>query len=646
MISNNKTENRFLLEINYKTYFRIFFKLKNDKFPDEFYNKSDLTNRISMISGIFSSEYYKILNPEIIFEKCFQSLKETSAKYSNCITTALKNLTIFCKYFQNFDLPSFEIWQLICVNLESPFSGTRERGIILLNEILKKDFKFTKKLFNEVNNYLPWTNKNKYFILSSIFGIWNFNEFVPESERQMFFHGCSISLKHKNLLSPGQMLIRVLAKNQISGLNDFIFLILKNGNDFEFENCVKQWINSIQDREDLFKVLEENFDEFDSERLIHLRNTMKSCFEKSENVEKIDEKLNENISWIQNKEEVFEFFLNISMKYTKNLKQNLEALKSFLKSNSDSERTSLRQLILKKISIFFDFLAKAHSSTTIGIVEKQSIIDFMIFLKTDLYENGINDENYQSIIFSLKIYQILLKAFSGLNEKRLNKNTNLLANKKFYKFLLKNQIWDFQSELHFNQMTQLLNNDFDDIREISCEILINYFQKEMSSEKITKTIKTSTESLDIKTCSYGHHYTKVLVSNSIELIEFYKNLENKLNENFQEFQKDPNLSIKKTGHLFGYLNSIKEIYKKENLSIDFLRFTGDLILLVEKISLHLLEILNSAGDCRESPNFEIMYKSLEIFIQKSNFMSLNLHEDINYLLVSIWMTLKVGSSCF
>lgn len=126
LISNNKSGNRFLLEINYKTYFRILFKLKNDKFPDEFYDKSDLTNRVAMISGIFSSEYYKILCPEIIFEKCLNSLRETSNKYNNCITTALKNLTTFCKYFQDFDLPSWEIWKLICVNLESPFSGTRD----------------------------------------------------------------------------------------------------------------------------------------------------------------------------------------------------------------------------------------------------------------------------------------------------------------------------------------------------------------------------------------------------------------------------------------------------------------------------------------------------------------------------------------
>lgn len=645
MISNQKSENRFLLEINYKTYFRILFKLKNDKFPDDLYDKSNSTNRVAMISGIFSSEYYKILNPALIFEKCLNSLTETSTQYSNCVTTALKNLTTFCKYFQDFDLPSFEIWKLICVNLESPFSGTRERGILLLTEVVRKDLKFSKKLFTEIYIYWPWTNKHKYFILSTIFSAWSFNEFVPESERLMFFQGCSISLKHKNLLSPGQTLIRVLAKNQIFGLNDFILSILRTGTDFEFENCVKQWINSIQDREDVFRVIIVHWNEFEPERLIYLRNTMKSCFEKLEKLDEIDEKLKNNISSIKNMEEIFDFLLNASMN-TKSLKSNLEALKCFLKSNSNSERTSLRQLILKKISIFFDFLAKAHSSGLTGTVEKKSIIDFMIFLKTDLYENGIIDaKNYQSIIFSLKIYQILLKTFSDLNphQKRLNKNSNLTANRKFHEFLLKNDIWNFQSENHFNEMTKLLNNDFDDIREIACEILIKFFQHEMSSEKIQKTIKYSTESTDIKTCSYGHHYTKVYVSNTTtanDLIEFHENLEKKLIENFTEFQKDPNLSIKSNGHLFGYLNSISEIYRKENLSDDFIRLTWDLISLVEKISDYLLDILNSAGHCKESPNFEVMYKSLEISIRKSNYNSMNLHDDINYLLVSVWMTLK------
>lgn len=592
---------------------------------------------------------------------------------SDLVYGSLKHLNTLHKFFpetrfrytkQHLEHLKFNSWaDNYCSNFlmtlyscaESSFNGARQEALEFFKYWIE-DENTAVDVMSEICFHWPWTNRNKYYFLAILFERHDFYNLLKRADidATYFVRGVMISLEYRNLISPGQTLMIQLAKLNITEAFDVVGDVLREARDYQFYNCI-QWLHCLShldhlyERLDLsneFLLVDEKFNylfESNMEKLVLFRRAFKTSFEKHSKIIEIDQFIATNYRMVDliHRAAIFEVLVTNTMSRLESIAENLANLQTFLKDNMSHEHSALRQDIMKLMPNLFYLLTTLLKSATVEL--KGNIKSFFQFLKVEIFDVGIRQIQYQPLIFSVRLYEILMKLLFGRREDRLIKEFNVDKNKRLKSFLIDENVWDPCSAEHFGALIGLVQSEFDDVRDISTELLGRFF----STNSVGNTYYDMMTSSNISHCRYSHLFARIAMQNSDP--ELYSNLTTFLRSNQSDYD-DPFRKIMTGNHLFGVVNCLNEFYSlrkpitlTENRKDHLTNALAD-ITAAERITDHFLLLLKTAcddelNDC--SPSFEKMDESLELLLRRSSHPISDIYEDKKVLLLSIWLTLKV-----
>lgn len=542
---------------------------------------------------------------------------------------------------------------------ESPFNGARQEALIFFAYWIQ-DAHIAHAVFERITATWAWTNRNKYYFLAIICDRHNFYELLSSSclkmEADYFLKGVTLSLQYRNLISPGQTLTISLTRQKVPEVFQAIANILRSGSEFELQNCINHWLHCIYYKEKVFDLLELNSCDILSSsqfayllqdnmlRLVLFRSCFKQCFEKSPNVRHIDsfimssgQKLD-----IVHKTSIFDVIITNTINDTPRMSENLSYLEQFLKANMSEACSALRQDILKlmpNLMYLFATLLRNNENVT-------RIREFFTFVRHEIFEFGISQMQYQTLIFSLRLYEILMKTLYGSRTDRLIKKFNADVNNRLKAFLQLDELWPLCSLDNYQRLLRLLQSDYDDVRDITCELLIRFFPQNDINELCDAAIRHQ----NIHQCSYAHYMARVAINMSDA--GFYWRLRQYLLDDLPAFEADPLSKVRNGHHLFGALNCVNEFYSMaiyrfdDRWARDFseVEIHDDIELTCTIIAM-LMRLLGgeSGADGQSgSPSFEKMDESLTSLVDQSKYHSGGDDKLVEkkFILLSLWMTLK------
>ncbi|KAJ6640334.1 Thyroid adenoma-associated protein like, partial [Pseudolycoriella hygida] len=538
---------------------------------------------------------------------------------------------------------------------ESSFNGVRQEALDLFTYWIK-DKIVAMDVFAKICFSWPWTNRNKYYFLTILFEWHDFYYLLQRGEipPTYFVRGAVISLQYRNLISPGQTLIVQLAKDKVNEVYEVIADVLRNAKDFELQNCV-QWLHCIPHLERLYELLDladenilvnEKFSYLLDEnmtKLVIFRRAFKTCFQQHTKIMEIDRLIvsNYDIVDLAHRAAIFEVLISNTMTHLGNIEKNLHHLQNFLRDNMYHEFAALRQDIMKLLPGLFYLLTSILKSCSNEL--KDEIKTFFQFLKLQIFDKGIVLEPYPPVIFSLRLYEILMKLLYGRREDRLIKEFNVDKNNRLKSFLIDENVWNPCSVEHCSALTGLMKSEFDDVRDIATELLVRFFPTG-SIENMYQELMTSS---DITLCRHAHLFARIAIKNDEPKLE--ESLKEFLNRNVFDYD-DPFFKIMTGNHLFGAINCVNEFYSFHKKAIGLKDTKSVLpknalfdITLADKITDRSLLLLRTAcfdeiDKC--SPSFEKMDESLELLLLRSSYPVVDIFEDKKSLLLSIWLTVK------
>lgn len=539
---------------------------------------------------------------------------------------------------------------------ESSFNGARQEALEFF-KYWTQDPSTALDVFGEICFRWPWTNRNKYYFLAILIESHNFYDLLKQTsiDPTYFVRGIMIALEYRNLISPGQNLLVLLTKLNIAEAFDVLGEVLRHASDFRLYNCV-QWLHCVAHLEYLFDRLDlsnkdllsaEKFGylfESNMDKLVLFRKTFKESFQTHPKIEEIDRFIVTNYKSVglNHRAAIFDVLITNTMSRLDAMAENLSNLENFLADNMSHEHSALRQDIMKLMPNLFYLLTTLLKTATAEL--KENIKSFFQFLKKKIFDAGIRNEQYQPLIFSLRLYEILLKLLFGRREDRLIKEFNVDKNSRLKSFLIDENVWDPRSNEHYDTLIRLMQSDFDDVRDISTELLCRFFP----TNAIGNVYNDLMTSIDLTQCRYAHLFARITMQNNDS--ELYSNLKKFLDSNESDYD-DPFLKISTGNHLFGAVNCLSEFYcirktttmPKERKRIPLANTLAD-VTSSERIVNQFLLLLKTAcsGDkSKGSPSFEKMDESLELLLDKSMQPVTDIYEDKKRLLLSIWLTLKV-----
>lgn len=571
-------------------------------------------------------------------------------EYTNHLLTNLR----FNSYADNF-FDDFLLTLHAC--LDSVFHGSRQEALNFF-DYWTTNVETAVEVFHRIATTWPWTNRNKYYFLSTLFNRHNFyrllHQSIPNTEPLYFLNGAALSLQYRNLTAPGQHLVTTLDKYDVHEIYTVAAKILRNGTNYELQNCINYWVRSFSNAEIVFNLLSLDADDIltaeqfsylrddNYMRLVLFRNCFKQYFEKTtrENYIEIDRliKTSDKEFELVHKIPIFDIIITNTIGCPAELSQNLEYLEVFLKENMSLECSTLRHDIFKMIPnllyLFASLIKDGHQTKRIG--------EFFTFLKCNIFESGVEENTYQAVIFSLRLYECVIKLLYGSREDRLIKEFNSDKNRRLRTFLISTEpIWDVCSPENYERLVRLLQSDYDDVRDIACELITRFFEP----GNVVDLCKQAVNCSAIRRCGNAHYLSRVCVSGpSVEAIPLYEWLKHRIINDIKNFV-DP-LSMAMSGnHFFGALNCLSEYYNasstKQSLDVN------EDIRLIEGVVDVLLDIFRSSGvdnadGC--SASFEKIDECFAQCIQNSKYISAtnNYEEDKQFLQYSVWMSLKVN----
>lgn len=539
---------------------------------------------------------------------------------------------------------------------ESPFNGARQEALIFFAYWIQ-DSHIAHAVFERITATWAWTNRNKYYFLAIICDRHDFYELLNSSclkmKAEYFLKGVTLSLQYRNLISPGQTLAISLTRKKVHEIFQAIANILRSGSNFELQNCINHWLHCIFYKEKVFDLLQLNSGDLLSSpqfaylfqdnmlRLVLFRSCFKNCFEKSPNVRHIDTFIMSSDQKLDTvlKAPIFDVIITNTMNDTPRMSENLSYLEKFLKANMSEECSALRQDILKRMpNLMYLFASLLRNNENVSRIR-----EFFAFLRHKIFEFGICQMQYQPLIFSLRLYEILMKTLYGSRTDRLIKKFNADVNNRLKAFLQLDELWPLCSVANYQRLLRLLQSDYDDVRDITCELLIRFFPQ----NDINELCDTAIRNQDIHKCSYAHYMARVAINMSD--IGFYLRLRQYLLDDLPAFEVDPLFKVRNGHHLFGALNCINEFYSMaiyrfaDRWSKDFsdaeirddIEFTCTLIDMLMRL-LGGGEASSQSG----SPSFEKMDASLTSLVDQSTYRGDDKLVEKKFLLLSLWMTLK------
>lgn len=436
-----------------------------------------------------------ILPNNLRIQECFE---DASLKYSSDTRYfALSIENLISAYDASIIAVNQSFWlTIILTNLENSHQNVHKLLLDLYKRMVSNykegDFGDNKLIERVIE--LPWTSRNKYPLMAHLISVKP--EFLlrsPNFSMTSFLGGLQIALTLHHLLAPSQTLVKVLRGQETfrEPLIEMMARVMWHGEEKIAMNLIKFWFSTLKGKEveKLFGVM--NKDNMFSNipttspafhRLLVIRNTFKKSFK----VPDLDERVRQfscEIDDLATKTEIFHILMEsvqAEMDPTQRLDNVLTTLK-FIQFNIAIENSSfIDQHVMRKLPDFFNLLASKKMS------DLNVLREIFAIIRDGIYQQGFEMNSYESITFSLKLLNIILKQYCGSTGARLSKTTNIEGNLSFGKYLKDNQIWDVTSPIIFNQLLKLMrNNENGDISEMVLRLLVEYFVKKSLVENFS-----------------------------------------------------------------------------------------------------------------------------------------------------------------
>ncbi|XP_022215978.2 uncharacterized protein LOC111069998, partial [Drosophila obscura] len=660
--------NQAALNINFRVYYHILDKyaLKDEHF-------ADLPQRLTceepiaflMLQSVLLTEHWKRLDADLLEERCIAAILAALAQNNLSLIPVLKATNLLVKKFPQLQLLPLKLEHFYhCLQRQSQ-TGSREEALTLFNHCCKQE-KRAFSYFRLIMQFWPWTNRNKYYLLSGILNWHSLPDLLAASNQSEseFFSGLRLSLSYKGLRAASQYPVKSLSNQRSPVLLAGSVELLVNGSVAEIQNFHSQWFLRIQQRNDLFELLQFNpqIVEFlacsedvrspnDQLRLILIFSMFaKEIYATSKlHFFKISTELLTNCSQFETEAQLLVFRFLVENLPNFAVEDCLEFFYSFIERHRGVESSEFRNTILGKMPTIINHTAK-HFHKVIKVDNgvrvdglAQNIKRFFSQLQ-ELIDRDIHSEVYQPKIFALKLLEILNRSLYADHVAKNAKMCSTQQNQQMGAFLLDRNV--FQPQVVAQQLFETLNNPqgFDDALELTVSLIIQLGYVN-TDHCVTRCLALCSSS-DVDECALVSLYAQLAVRSQQEASCLYAECVKRLPEKLEIYLKDPLLTAKTGGNLFPYLCALDEVVKAGG---GVAKESGieDLLPLLERILNGILKFLNlsnarkHAGEADTAPSFQDMDESLQLLVSESAF---DAKEDAEacgkYLLMSFWLTLK------
>lgn len=642
--SSGWSSNQVILSSSLRTYFHILHRSKkvDTHFQDLDKNRKDAP---FILYAMLSTDYHKCLEQEFLQEKCLQTLSASINSNFSHLVPILRALNLL---YKKYNIPKLDIsLETFYSCMQSNRLGARDEALILFR-YSTLGFDDSVELFNLIINYWPWTNKNKYYLLSVILGTHNLKSLAKHCEfnEADFFNGLRLGLSYKSTFSASQSLVRVLSKQHSHQLLELSIEILKNGTEREIVNFHTQWFTHIIQKDELYRMLQlENCREVSFRYIFLVCVFSKQMSVASQNLDELGEFLRENCFNLTMDTQMYVFKFYVDNLASLKFPVSLEFLSEFIEMHRCTECPQVRHTILGKFPIVFNFIAKMFCT-----LKEESCGPAKDFFRKlfELIEKDMQNALYQPLIFSLKALDRILQILFSDSSKNVSKACKLEQNKELGEFLVKERIFDVKT---MNRIAfEVLNSPecYDDARELV--VLIIKQLKVQSLREASRRCAECSESIEIDEVAQSAIFARLCIHCSRnedqgsacyprELLSYSVR---RVGEILKVLEVDPLNICKNEGHIFGHMSVINEVLNEESQSsgLDY----ESLLKMVEDVILLHLKLLNAAAkEGSTAASFQVMDKSLQLLVEKSTIERRSDEECRKFLMLSFWMALK--SSC-
>ncbi|KAH8383661.1 hypothetical protein KR009_009938 [Drosophila setifemur] len=657
--------NQAALNVSFRVYYHIIHKYE---LQDSYYG--DLPEKLThqqpsaflMLQSVLLTEHWKRLDSAMLEEKCVTAILEALEWNSPSLMAILKATNLLVKKFPQLKLLPLRLEHFYhCLQRQSQ-TGSREESLTLYNHCCKQPER-AFSYFRLIVEFWPWTNRNKYYLLTGILNSYSLPELLEgtnQSEEE-FFKGLRLSLSYKGLRAASQYPVKSLSNQRSPGLLAASVELLVNGSVPEIQNFHSQWFLRIQQRDVLFEMLQANpqIVEFlggveelkspgDQLRLILIFSMFaKEIYAASKlHFFKISTELLTNCSQLETEAQLLVFRFLVDNLGNFAVEDCLEFFYNFIDRHRGVENSEFRNTMLGKMPMIINHTAKHFHrawKTDQGVGGDALALNIKRFFAhlQGLIERDIHCEVYQPKIFALKLLEILNRSLYTANVVKNAKMCSTQQNQQMGIFLLDHGV--FQPDKVAKQLFESLNKPqgFDDALELTVSLLIQL--KHVDSEQCVERCLNLSLSSDVDECSLVSLYAQLAVTKDEPAGNFFKECLERLKNRVDPYEKDPLSSAKAGGHLFGYLCGLDEVVKA-GVPVD--QPLEDLLPLLERILGLVLKFLNLANTRREgeaysAASFQDMDESLHLLVSESTFKAGAEAEACGkYLLMSFWLTLK------
>lgn len=561
------------------------------------------------------------------------------------------------------------LYTVIATNLENHHEFTHKPLLHLFQKMIENySEKSHPDVIEDILCELPWTNRNKYYLLSIILTT---NETLIFAHRtfseDFLLNGIRTGLKYRCLLSPSQALVRVVC-NHPKFQEKFIKIvadILQNRNDSEVQNLIKYWFGQFNQEFIELLFIELQLDKplpvhapasKEFKRIIVYRKLFKGLFKNEKVIQQI-----ETQSCLVEDENAKVDTLHILMdKVVKKIdihqiQSDIMMVLKFLECNMGFESTLFRDhhVMKKKMPEFLNFLAsqKMRDVKTLTVV--------FTFINENLIQHGIKQNTFQHKIFGLKLLEVILKLYFGEHQPKLTKKTNKQKNLIFSEFLQNENIWNICDAQLFYQLVEMIQNENNDVVELSVKLISEFYLQrsvidnilENNNSNFLELIDTKIDEYlshnDIQKADTAHLYYQLKIDYLLTKTHLHEDELIKLVESLKcrfmllKNSNDPVSAMNEGNHIFNVINSIQYFVKKMPNEKIKSKICLSLNVILKLIVHHFLNFVNNAT---VGPNYNWLDQNLVTLI---NYSKADKSDDIDVtkkrLLLYIWFTLKACS---
>ncbi|KAH8417556.1 hypothetical protein KR222_001822, partial [Zaprionus bogoriensis] len=664
--------NQAALNVTFRVYYHILHKYE---LPDEHF--ADLPQRLScaqpkaflMLQSVLLTDHWSQLDCQLIEAKCMAAIVDALQQNSSGLVHQLKAINLLVKKFPQLQLQALQLEHFYhCLQRQSQV-GCREETLTLFNHCCRQRER-AFFYFRLIVDFWPWTNRNKYYLLSGILNAHELPELLAASghSEQEFFAGLRLSLSYKGLRAASQYPVKSLSGQRSQALLTLAVELLVNGSVAELQNFHSQWFLRIQQRDALFQLLQETPEIVlflaSSETLLEPAEQLRlilifSMFAKEIYATsklhffKISTELLTNCSSFELDAQllVFRFLVDNLSNFA--VEDCLEFFYSFMERHRIVESSEFRNTMLGKMPNIINHTAKHFNKALRADDSDLLALDIRRFFwqLQQLVEQDVHSDVYQPRIFALKLLQLLHKSLYSASVSKNAKACSTQQNQQLGAFLLEQGVFQPQAvaELLFKSLHD--PQGFDDALELTVSLLLQLGH--VNSAQCVEQCLTLCSSADVDECALVSLYAQLAVRSAAKqqepLAHLYEQSLQQLRSKFEAFQRDPLHTAKCAGgHLFGQLCVLNELIAAGTHLQSALE---QLLPLLERIVNVILEFLNLANSRRAesctaaatAASFQDMDESLQLLVSESAVeeqLVEQAEEARKYLLMSFWLTLK------